>query len=534
MSRQSHGPSLDRLSQLPSELLVAIFQQCADFSSVWSLMRTSKLMLSVFNDRASEIVSEVMLLAVPVQTRIVMQGILAMHMGTFSQWEKYSDVLRYFMSSSIRPANRIIASSAQLRKFVYLSHYIHVLAHLCIERMIQRCLDGPLGQRQYPPGFRLPTWTEEQRTVLALWRLLFWNQLKIEGANGSLGWSTGELKRLASSHLYDQYPSSAQVYQTFAAWVFIADISPAESPSDLSESPARDSFPLPSMPSEFDWVEFDWVCEPPPSSRAITQGRMFEVCEHDLDVMFPLQQSGHPQQRGGDESSPEAAQDTSHDLSVGSSPEHSLEHSSESPSQALPDLTGEAVQPPRRPARFFYGTDSEDESSDDNEWNTAEDFQEDTEDEESSSDSSSDTSGDGFIRGTNACMLIAPPSPDEFYIWGRWQPYVPCPVRDYGPQSLRGPEWEDLDREPLSIQLWHNSRWYSVAAPAQYKWFHPYARYGFAFWEERRMMQLGLWSHQALDDPVEYYRRWYTFLSQEDIKRLKTNFGYISDDDDYD
>jgi hypothetical protein len=117
MSQQSHGPSLDRLSQLPSELLVAIFQQCADFSSVWSLMRTSKLMLSVFNDGACGIVSGVMLLAVPVQTRIVMQGILAMDVGSF-QWERYGDV-DYFMGSYIRPANRIIASSAQLRKFVY-------------------------------------------------------------------------------------------------------------------------------------------------------------------------------------------------------------------------------------------------------------------------------------------------------------------------------------------------------------------------------------------------------------------------------
>ncbi|KAF7172830.1 hypothetical protein CNMCM5623_004959 [Aspergillus felis] len=530
MSQQSQGPSLDRLSQLPSELLVAIFKQCADFSSVWSLMRASKLMFSVFNDRACEIVSEVMLLAVPVQTRIVMQGILAMYLGTFSQWEKYVTIGN-FMSTDIRPANRIIASSAQLRKFVYLSHYIHVLAHLCIERMIQRCLESPLGQRQYPPGFRLPTWTEEQRTVLALWRLIFWNQLKIEGAKGSLGWSTGELKRLASSHLYDQYPSNASVYQAFAAWLFIADISPAESSSDLSESPARDPFPLPSMPSEFDWVEFDWVCEPPPSSRAITQGRTFEDCEHDLNVMDPRPQSGHTPQRGDDESSPEAAQGPSHDLSGGSGPEDGTE----SPSQPGADLTGEAVQPPRLPARrFFYGTPSEDESSDDDEWNTTEDFQEDTEDEESSSDSGSDSSGDGPRRGVAIiCRMAYAPSSDEFYIWGRPQPYVPCPVRDYGPQSLRGPEWEDLDREPLSIQLWHRTSGYFPAGPAKYMWFRPYARYGFAFWEERRMMQLGLWSHQALDDPVEYYQRWYTFLSQEDIKRLETNFGYISDDDDY-
>ncbi|GFF54121.1 uncharacterized WD repeat-containing protein alr2800 [Aspergillus lentulus] len=425
------------------------------------------------------------------------------------------------MSSSIRPANRIIASSAQLRKFVYLSHYIHVLAHLCIERMIQRCLEGPLGQRQYPPGFGLPTWTEEQRTVLAFWRLLFWNQLKIEGAKGSLGWSIDQLERLARSDLHDHYHYNAPLLQGFAALGLIAEISPVERSFDLSESPARDSFSLPSMPSEFDWVEFDWVCEPPPSSKAITQGRTFEDCDHDLAVMFPLKQSGHPQQRGDDESSPEAAQDPSHDLRAGSSPEHSLDHSRESPSQSRPDLTGEAIQPPRRPARFFYGTDSEDVSSDDNEWSTAEDFQEDTEDEESSSDSGSDTSWDGPRRGVNICIYRDPTlsPPDEFYNRGRPLPYAPRPVRDYGSQSLRGPEWEDLDREPLGIQFWRSMSGDPPAGPAKYMQFHPYARYGFAFWEEQRMMQLGLWSHQALDDPVEYYRRWYTFLSQEDRSR---------------
>ncbi|GAQ10151.1 probable arabinan endo-1,5-alpha-L-arabinosidase A [Aspergillus lentulus] len=307
----------------------------------------------------------------------------------------------------------------------------------------------------------------------------------------------------------------------FAALGLIAEISPVERSFDLSESPARDSFSLPSMPSEFDWVEFDWVCEPPPSSKAITQGRTFEDCDHDLAVMFPLKQSGHPQQRGDDESSPEAAQDPSHDLRAGSSPEHSLEHSRESPSQSRPDLTGEAIQPPRRPARFFYGTDSEDVSSDDNEWSTAEDFQEDTEDEESSSDSGSDTSWDGPRRGVNICIYRDPTlsPPDEFYNRGRPLPYAPRPVRDYGSQSLRGPEWEDLDREPLGIQFWRSMSGDPPAGPAKYMQFHPYARYGFAFWEEQRMMQLGLWSHQALDDPVEYYRRWYTFLSQEDRSR---------------
>lgn len=112
----------------------------------------------------------------------------------------------------------------------------------------------------------------------------------------------------------DHYPSMTLMYSCLAALNFIAEISPAESPIDSSRSLPQDPFKLPSIPSE---SEFDWVCKPPPSSRAITQGQTFKRCERSLKVMFPLRPAGHQeaQQRADGDSSPEAAQDPSHDLS---------------------------------------------------------------------------------------------------------------------------------------------------------------------------------------------------------------------------
>ncbi|RHZ48191.1 uncharacterized protein CDV56_101469 [Aspergillus thermomutatus] len=450
-----------------------------------------------------------------------MQAILAMHTGTF-QCKTYGDA-DYFIDSDIRPADRIIASSTHLRKFVRLAHHIHVLAHLCIESSIQQCLKSPLGQRQYPRGFEIPTWTEEQRTVLAFWRVMFWNELKIKGSMGSLGWSPGDLRRLASSGAYQHFTSNAMVYEAFTALFFIARFPLVESSLDPSQPLSQHPFKLPRVPHE---KEFSWVCEPPPSSRAITQGRSFEQCGPSLEAMLSAQQGAQQktQQRPDKVCSQEDVLDLRHEPSPEASPEP--------PSQPHPDLTGEPEEPHRLGARrFFYGTDSDEESEDDSQLDTAEDLQEDTDDEESSSSSSSDSSWAGPVITRGCLLLDRSPSPEEFYIRNRVHPYEPRPVHDYGPQSQRPQEWEDLGREPLGVQFWRSMVGNPEAGPAKYMYFQAYVRYGFAIWEEQRMVQLGMWSHSALANPLEYYRRWYTFLRQEDIDRWKQNFRYFDDDD---
>lgn len=214
MALQSQGTHHDRLSQLPVELLVAIFQQCTGFSSVWSLMHTSRLMLSVFDDWACDIVSAVMAATVPVQTRILMQATLSLHMGTF-QCNNLGEI-HYFADGEIPPADRVTASPTQLRNLVCLSHHIHVLAHICIEHCIHKCLESPLGRRDYPRGFEIPSWTEEQRTILGFWYVMFWNQLKIQGSKGSLIWSPDQLRQLARQH----FPGYNQLSLAWTALFF--------------------------------------------------------------------------------------------------------------------------------------------------------------------------------------------------------------------------------------------------------------------------------------------------------------------------
>jgi hypothetical protein len=93
-----------------------------------------------------------------------------------------------------------------LRRFVSLTHEIHVLAHSCIDHYIQRSLDmrpsslikhgasdiPPYGRdwlkerydraesRPYQPhSTGPPSWVEEQRAIKAMWRIHFFFEIKL-------------------------------------------------------------------------------------------------------------------------------------------------------------------------------------------------------------------------------------------------------------------------------------------------------------------------------------------------------------------
>lgn len=72
-----------------------------------------------------------------------------------------------------------------------------------------------------------------------------------------------------------------------------------------------------------------------------------------------------------------------------------------------------------------------------------------------------------------------------------------------------------LDREPLGGACSYGAAWLEnpQREPAKYMWFEGYLRYGVAIWQAKRMIDLALWSSDAMEDMSEYYRRWFTFLS---------------------
>ncbi|KAB8235686.1 uncharacterized protein BDW43DRAFT_298733 [Aspergillus alliaceus] len=221
----------DYLSQLPAELLSEIFH----------LLNTSSRTWAVFNSRASEIVKAVLNSTVPVQTRV--------HMRQLSQ--------------------NIIATPAQLRNFARLSHSIHVLAHLYIDRCLQRCLNSPLLQRGYPMGFRDPTWTEEQRMIPPFWRVVFFNELKLEGLRSHLDWSPIDLEQLRDHGPYRQFGGLTPRFQASTALRYILEEMNPEGSEEEFSGDTGQPFELPKLPMG---MEFGLAGQPPPSLRAVNQG----------------------------------------------------------------------------------------------------------------------------------------------------------------------------------------------------------------------------------------------------------------------
>lgn len=189
---------VDHLSKLPTELLVSIFQQCTDFSSLWSLIHTSSRLLSVFDEWACDIANAVLNTKVPSPTRAPMQGVLSLHKGTFLCRTPENE-LSEFDWAEVPLFENLSGALSQIKWLIRLAHHINIFSRLNIEQCLKRCLQGPLGQREYPPGFETPSWTEEQRSLLGFWRAIFLNQLRKASLGGSLRWPTHTIEYLHSS-----------------------------------------------------------------------------------------------------------------------------------------------------------------------------------------------------------------------------------------------------------------------------------------------------------------------------------------------
>ncbi|UDD59203.1 hypothetical protein AFCA_006625 [Aspergillus flavus] len=411
----SNSTGQSYLSDLPTELLFKIFQQCPDVSALWSLLTTSSRMLAIFNARASEIVDDVLNLTVPVQTRLYMRQVLVLRIGIYS----YSSFEEAQTDISLL-SEKVIATPEQLRSFVALSHRIHVLAHLCIERCLRRCMDSPLGERKFPVGFCFPTWTEEQRSILSFWRVLFYNELKVEGLKEG---SEEELSKGAEQ------------------------LGP---------------FQLPRLP---EGKEFGWTCQPPPSLWAVTQG-------WNPDDPRLLE--------------PRAFIRSKTSLRI-------LASYSESDDEEL----------------LLTPLESEESESEESEIYEFE--------------SDEDDSDDGWGVGRGGCLLRIPSSSSEESVTLEENPSrdpeitSPVPlIQDFG-QFSTGEECQKLHGQTIGVQFWNRMRGRSNAGPGQYIRSGAYLKYGFAIWEEQRMIDMGLWSTQASADASECLRRWYSFLSEEDL-----------------
>lgn len=465
MADTSNSTSQGCLSQLPAELLYEIFQRCPDFSALWSLLNTSSRTLAVFNVRASEIVDAVLNSTVPVQTRVHMRQVLALRTGTYS-YSSYAEAQNSRVNQ-FQLSRKIIATPEQLRSFVKLSHRIHVLAHLCIDRCLQRCLESPLGQREYPVGFRFPTWTEEQRSILSFWRVLFFNELKLEGLKGHLDWSPRELEELRIHGPYQHFAPTTPIFQARTALRFICEqINPEGSEEEFSDG-ASQPFQLPKLP---EGTEFGWTCQPPPSLWAVNQG------------WNPADPPPEPKPTPKPETRPMSERRVASDT----------------------DSDDEELYSNRSSEQL----ESEEPESDESE-----------SDESESEEPGSDKSDSERLESrpapmsepvTKVIVVQNPPSDPEII------PPVPLLIQHFG-QVPTGEEWRKLHGETIGVQFWRGMSGNRKAGPGQHIRSGAYLKYGFAIWEEQRMINMGLWSTQALVDASDYLQIWYSFLSEEDL-----------------
>jgi hypothetical protein len=223
--------------KLPNELLLTILKQSPDISTLWSLSNTSARVTVLFRNHALETLNAVLEATVPLQARILMRAVLALRAGT-TPCQNFLDAMDYLVEKW-EPWPAVVASADVVMGFVWFAHKVHRLAHACLESCLQRCLSRPLlARRRYSPTFGQPTWTEEQRTVLALWRHLWIQLLKQAGRQGQLPeWPNADLRRLDAVGIFEYPLDACAVYQVLTVRDFLdAHAQPATEPATSPDS----------------------------------------------------------------------------------------------------------------------------------------------------------------------------------------------------------------------------------------------------------------------------------------------------------
>ncbi|KAJ5113937.1 hypothetical protein N7456_002471 [Penicillium angulare] len=428
-------------------------------------------MSSVFDERACDIVNSILNTKIPSPIRGLMQGVLSSHNGTFRTYLP-SHELHGSNWCDVRPLTSVSGTLLQLKWFVQLAHQVHVHAHLSIEMCIQRCLQSPLGQQKHPENFETPSWTEEQRSLIGFWRLIFLNQLRINGQKRSLKWTAQVMYSLNDGGLNYNHPFTHTI-QTLMALDYITGffLLSQEEKQNVSSNPLN----LPPIPKD---REFGFDCQSPPSWQSVNQ--------RPSQISSPRAQGAAF--FGPSSNSSEDASDLD---------EYDYMQS---------DDNGEDES-----------SDKEDEEDDDgNERTLTGAFScilRDT------SDSDSDRN-DREYEYPNKLQVLRYPI----------IPWKTRPIRDYGPMAKRVDESLDLGREPLGLQFYRSMAENQEGGPGKYMSPFAYIRYGFGLWEEQRFIELGLWSNDLIEDMHEYYKTWFQFLSPDDMV-FHRKFRYATDED---
>lgn len=160
-----------------------------------------------------------------------------------------------------QPAAKLasVASPRLLHRFVRLAHNIHVLSHTMIEQCLQTCKASqpfPWSSPDKPDQvLGHPTWTEEQRAILAIWRLQFYYELKLAQIGRRLDWRESDLRRLQSDTLDSFYRPGMALQQALTARDFVRDLKACSAGHSTQEF---------ELPISAEGTEFMCLCQPQP------------------------------------------------------------------------------------------------------------------------------------------------------------------------------------------------------------------------------------------------------------------------------
>ncbi|KAM7190314.1 hypothetical protein V8F33_009554 [Rhypophila sp. PSN 637] len=201
------------LNNLAVEILFPIMKQVDDLHSLWALITASKRLYKIFDNysarEATEIVDSVMECGSTPE-----QIVLMMRESVYIRFSRVAlDILPISTGAYTnrvgreRPFAEFVAPvpKSGLLKLLHEAYHIHNLAHLCLERSLSKCRSmlGRLNSQVQPPipapvAAEMPspawyhqdfTWSQstEENTMLAIWRLNYFYEVKIEIEQG--GWT---------------------------------------------------------------------------------------------------------------------------------------------------------------------------------------------------------------------------------------------------------------------------------------------------------------------------------------------------------
>lgn len=239
------------------------------------------------NKYALEIFEAVLQSSVPPQTQYFMRAVLCIHTNSF----EYEDlrnmmILDMMMDSNFMPPQLSFPSAkspALLQKFVGLAYRINVLAHCCIDRCIQRHVPIDPSEKLEPPS-----WIEEQRAILAFWRVQLYFEIKMVNPKDYSHWNYHQLRRFNITPTYLWYIPFIK-HQCFTVLGFIEELRSRDHSEQITGIPESSEqftldqlgskplhpFELPKPPKD---SEFSWKSQALPSSQGLGQQKWRKEC----------------------------------------------------------------------------------------------------------------------------------------------------------------------------------------------------------------------------------------------------------------